>query len=276
MASASGSSRTGHVSWSRSPAASSRTTSWTARCARCASSSRPTQLSLLCSVSSSCASRRLEGGTRLISALERHFQVSIAERATDSAFDQRFPLPGGVELRAPGPAFTQVNWPVNQHLVQAVLDGARERAVLAFCDLYCGAGNFSLPLFASGLRGVGIEASKFAIAAAKRAASEQRLGSARFVAGDVRDALSKLPRGESFDLVVLDPPRTGAREILPELIRRAPRYIAYCACDPVTLARDLRTLCDAGYVLEQVKGFDMFPQTHHFETLVWLTYERRA
>lgn len=221
-------------------------------------------------------SRRLEGGTRLISALERRFQVSVAERAPDAAFDQRFPLPGGVELRAPAAAFTQVNWPLNQQLVQALLDGVSQRQVTSFCDLYCGAGNFSLPLFARGLRGVGIEASKFAVAAAKRAASEQQLDSARFVAGDVRDALAKLPRGEPFELVVLDPPRAGAREILPELIRRAPVHIAYCACDPVTLARDLRVLCDAGYVLEQVKGFDMFPQTHHFETLVWLTHYGRA
>jgi 23S rRNA (uracil1939-C5)-methyltransferase len=215
-------------------------------------------------------SRPVDVSSRLLAALGSHFQVSIAEQATNAALDQRFPLPGGVELRAPAAAFTQVNWSVNQRLVQAVLDGVSERAVLAFCDLYCGAGNFSLPLFARGLRGVGIEASKLAIAAAERAANEQQLRSARFVAADVRTALAQLPQGERFDLVILDPPRTGAREILPELIRRAPPYIAYCACDPVTLARDLRVLCDAGYVLEQVKGFDMFPQTHHFETLVWL------
>jgi 23S rRNA (uracil1939-C5)-methyltransferase len=222
--------------------------------------------------------RGVEGGARLIHALESHFQVSIAERAqaSDAALEQRFPLPGGVELRAPASAFTQVNWPVNQRLVQALLDGASERGVLTFCDLYCGAGNFSLPLFARGLRGIGIEASKVAIAAAKRAASEQQLTSARFIAGDVRDALAKLPRGEHFDLAVLDPPRTGARDLLPELIRRAPRQIAYCACDPVTLARDLRVLCDAGYGLEHLKCFDMFPQTHHFETLAWLILERAA
>lgn len=217
-------------------------------------------------------SRRLEGGTRLLAALSGHFQVSIGERATDPALDQRFPLPGGLELRAPAPAFTQVNWPVNLLLIQAVLDGVSARTVHAFCDLYCGAGNFSLPLFARGLRGVGIEGSTLAILAAKRAATEQQLSAARFVAGDVRDAFAKLPRGEHFDLVILDPPRAGARDILPELIRRAPRHIAYCACDPVTLARDLRVLCDAGYLLEQVKGFDMFPQTHHFETLAWLTH----
>jgi tRNA/tmRNA/rRNA uracil-C5-methylase (TrmA/RlmC/RlmD family) len=83
-------------------------------------------------------------------------------------------------------------------------------------------------------------------------------------------ALAELPAKERFDLVVLDPPRSGAREILPELVRRKPAHIAYCACDPVTLARDLRSLCDAGYVLQSLTGFDMFPQTHHFETLAWL------
>ncbi len=111
---------------------------------------------------------------------------------------------------------------MNQRLVQALLDGAEARAVSTFCDLYCGAGNFSLPLLARGLSGVSIEGSKSAIAAAKRAASEQGLTRARFIAGDVTAALAQLPRADSFDLVVLDPPRSGAREVLPELIRRAP------------------------------------------------------
>ena len=213
---------------------------------------------------------RAGDASHLVAALSRAFQVSIGERSSAPEHDQRFPLPGGVELRVSGAAFTQVNWAVNQRLVQALLEGAERRSVTSFCDLYCGAGNFSLPLLARGLSGVGIESSKSAIAAAKRASTEQGFGGARFIEGDVKEALAKLPPAESFDLVVLDPPRSGAREILPELIRRAPRHIAYCACDPVTLARDLRTLCDSGYQLSAISGFDMFPQTHHFETLAWL------
>jgi len=217
------------------------------------------------------AARRFDDTTPLVAALSRVFRVSIAEQTGAPEHDQRFPLPGGVELRVSGAAFTQVNWAMNQRLVQALLDGAEQREVTTFCDLYCGAGNFSLPLLARGMSGVGIEGSKLAIAAAKRASAEQGLTRARFIAGDVKEKLSKLPRADSFDLVVLDPPRSGAREVLPELIRRAPRHIAYCACDPVTLARDLRTLCDSGYQLSWVGGFDMFPQTHHFETLAWLS-----
>ncbi|HYQ45697.1 MAG TPA: class I SAM-dependent RNA methyltransferase [Polyangiaceae bacterium] len=206
----------------------------------------------------------------LIRALSREFRVAVGERSTAPEDDQRFPLPGPVELRVSAAAFTQVNWAVNQSLVQALLAGAEQRRVSTFCDLYCGAGNFSLPLSARGMNGLGIEGSRPAIAAAKRASTEQGLTSVRFIAGDVKATLAQLPRAASFDLFVLDPPRSGAREILPELIRRAPRFIAYCACDPVTLARDLRTLCDSGYSLSSVTGFDMFPQTHHFETLAWL------
>ncbi|HEY5372923.1 MAG TPA: methyltransferase domain-containing protein [Polyangiaceae bacterium] len=217
------------------------------------------------------AERSFDPARPLVAALARSFEVSIAERASDPERDQRYPLPGGVQLRVSGGGFNQVNWAVNQLLVQALLDGAERVSALSFCDLYCGAGNFSLPLLARGLVGLGIENSRSAIAAARRAVKEQSLSSARFIAGDVRVELEKLTRAECFDLIVLDPPRSGARDVLPEVIRRAPGHIAYCACDPVTLARDLRALCDAGYALDRVTGFDMFPQTHHFETLAWLT-----
>ncbi len=221
------------------------------------------------------ARRSVDLAAPFVAELARSYAVSVAEQAADPAQDQRFPLPGA-EVRAPGGGFTQVNWAVNYRLVQTLLDAAERSGARHFCDLYCGAGNFSLPLFARGLTGLGIEASTLAIGAAQRAAKEQSLLGARFLAGDVRKELERLSSAERFDLVVLDPPRSGAREVLPALIRRAPPHIAYCACDPVTLARDLRVLCDAGYVLESVTGFDMFPQTHHFETLAWLSLAEAA
>jgi len=214
----------------------------------------------------------LRGVEGFLGALSAAFHVVVGKQSVDPAHDQRYPLPEGIDLRAPARAFTQVNWAVNVALVEAVLAGATARAARSFCDLYCGAGNFSLPLLARGLSGVGIEGSAEAIAAAERSARERGFSGARFIVGDVRAAFAQLSRGQSFDLLVLDPPRAGAREVLPEIIRRAPRYLAYCACDPVTLARDLRVLCDGGYALEAVHGFDMFPQTHHFESLAWLCH----
>jgi len=217
-------------------------------------------------------SGRTEGTSLLVRALATRYALTIGEKPLESAEEQRFPLPGEVYVRAPAAAFTQVNWQVNQLLVAAVIEGVAQRGITSFCDLYCGAGNFSLPLLARGLSGVGIESASSSIAAAERAATEQGFTRARFVMGDVREALIQLPRSESFDLVLLDPPRAGAREVLAEIVARAPQFIAYCSCDPVTLARDLRALCDAGYALEGVTGFDMFPQTHHFESLAWLRH----
>jgi tRNA/tmRNA/rRNA uracil-C5-methylase (TrmA/RlmC/RlmD family) len=76
----------------------------------------------------------------------------------------------------------------------------------------------------------------------------------------VSTALSGLEaKSSGFDLCVLDPPRAGAAEILTSLVALAPRAIAYFSCDPVTLARDLRTLSQQGYALDTVQAFDMFP-----------------
>lgn len=207
----------------------------------------------------------------IVSELAAALGVEVAVAGRPSSSEQRWPLPGDVELEAPPEAFTQVNWAVNELLVRAVVDGAVSRACRRFCDLYAGAGNFSLALLAAGLSGVSVEFEGAAVQAAQRAAARQGLSArARFVAGDVARVLGTLRREKPFDLVVLDPPRSGARAVLERLIELAPRFVAYSSCDPVTLARDLKTLVSRGYELESVRAFDMFPQTHHFETLVWL------
>lgn len=185
---------------------------------------------------------------------------------------QRWRLPGGVELEAPTRAFTQVNWTVNERLVSAVVEGALARGVSRFCDLYAGAGNFALALLARGIDGVAIEESDTAVLTAERAAVRQGLTRGRFVQADVMSGVrALLAAAERFDLVVADPPRAGARSAVPLIARLEPRELALCSCDPPTLARDLRELVDSGYVLGAITAFDMFPQTHHVEVLVWMS-----
>jgi 23S rRNA (uracil1939-C5)-methyltransferase len=194
-----------------------------------------------------------------------------ARHAPEPGDEQRWPLPGGVELSAPLEAFTQVNWSVNNEMVRAVLDGARERNLASFCDLYCGAGNFALPLLSAGLTGIGIDREQAGIEAARRSARSAGLPDSGFLPGDVAHRVRSLVRKRRrFDLVLLDPPRSGARDVLPAVADLAPRYVAVCSCDPVTLARDLRALARSGYELESVTGFDMFPHTHHVEALAWM------
>jgi 23S rRNA (uracil1939-C5)-methyltransferase len=136
-------------------------------------------------------------------------------------------------------------------------------------DLYAGVGNFSVPLALAGLTGTAVEIEHAATAALREALREQGLESVLVLEGDVASTLSKR-RLPSVDLAVLDPPRSGAKPALAPLIALAPAAIAYVACDPVTLARDLRVLCAQGFTLAGLTCFDMFPQTHHVETLAWL------
>ncbi len=172
----------------------------------------------------------------------------------------------------PASAFTQVNWAVNLELVDAVVRGARERGCRRFLDLYAGAGNFSLPLLAAGIQGTAIEHTVEAIQSAERTARARGLAGGTFLAGDVGLRLRRLAQArERFDLILLDPPRSGARDVLPWVIELRPANIAICACDPVTLARDLKTLARAGWRLDDVVGFDMFPRTHHVEALAWMS-----
>jgi 23S rRNA (uracil1939-C5)-methyltransferase len=87
----------------------------------------------------------------------------------------------------------------------------------------------------------------------------------------VTRALAELARStRRFELAVLDPPRSGAKPALSGILALEPRAIAYVACDPVTLARDVRDLVRGGFGVSRVTCFDMFPKTHHVETLAWL------
>jgi 23S rRNA (uracil1939-C5)-methyltransferase len=203
--------------------------------------------------------------------------VSVALEPDEDDEAQSFELSPGVRLRAAPGVFTQVNWPVNVALVEAVVRGARERGALRFLDCYAGAGNFSLPLIAAGMTGVSVDSDERAIASAKEQATLLGHDAEGFVTDDAARLTATLARDKArFDLILLDPPRSGAKEVLDSVARLAPAFIAYCSCDPVTLARDVATLGRAGYELSDVSGFDMFPHTHHFESLAWLRRKEPA
>lgn len=203
-------------------------------------------------------------------ALGKELRVAATEREAQ-ALSERRALTSDVFVEIPADAFSQINVPVNQELVAAVVEGARARGLTSFCDLFAGVGNFALPLARSGLTGVMVERTPSAVLAAQRAAAEQGIPKLKARTADASRALTDLVReGQRFDLVVLDPPREGAPEVVAGIPGLSPRAVAYVACDPVTLSRDLKPLLAAGLLIRSVQAFDMFPRTHHFETLVWL------
>ncbi|MBX3462347.1 MAG: class I SAM-dependent RNA methyltransferase [Planctomycetes bacterium] len=157
----------------------------------------------------------------------------------------------------------------NRHLVGALVDGALgdERGELAF-DLYAGVGLFSLPLGRRFARVVAVEDERRAATLGRVNAKANRCDNVTWLRATTEQFLRQ--NQERPDLVLMDPPRLGARPALPLLLRLRARRLVYVSCDPQTLARDLRTLVDGGYALEQVEAYDMFPQTFHVEAVARL------
>lgn len=199
-------------------------------------------------------------------------QPSMLIRCSDEpSCEQRMHANEGVYAYAPVGSFTQVNLQVNAQLVQKVVAIAQESGAKSFLDLYCGCGNFSLPLAFAGLTGMGVEVNRDSIHAAGRAADEQGLP-IQFLAASVDDFLGT-PRARATvaDIAVLDPPRSGAKNLLASLLKLQISRVLMVSCEPGTLARDLKVLVQGGYELNAIHAFDMFPQTHHVETLALLT-----
>ena len=171
---------------------------------------------------------------------------------------------------SPG-CFFQVNADQNQQLVREVCRMAGTVRELKVLDLYCGTGNFSIPLGLLGARVTGLERSGESIRRARLNAAAQSLAGTDFRATDVNTALRQLERrGAGFDLVLLDPPRQGVGRDILRLAALAPARIIYISCDPATLARDLALLATVDYRPVSLVPLDMFPQTHHVECMVLL------
>ena len=167
--------------------------------------------------------------------------------------------------------FFQVNPEQNRQLVQIVLEHAGDVTGQRVLDLFCGMGNFSIPLALAGARVTGVEWNRRAIAAARSNAASVGIGAITFMAADVIKFIRRcIDTGSRYDIIFLDPPRQGiarAARLLPAL---APRKIIYISCDPATLVRDLLILVQAGYRLTSLTPVDMFPHTHHIESVAVL------
>ncbi|GAB3676057.1 class I SAM-dependent RNA methyltransferase [Angustibacter aerolatus] len=186
------------------------------------------------------------------------------------------PLPGALEpvsLRVSGSGFWQVHPGAPAALVGAVLEQLDPQPGEQALDLYAGVGLFAVALGAA----VGPDGAVLAVEGDAGAVRDARrnLHDAPHVAitpGRVDRVLATLlEAGTTADLVVLDPPRTGAgRTVVDQVVALAPRAVSYVACDPAALARDVRTFADAGYELAALRAFDCFPMTHHVECVALL------
>jgi len=177
-------------------------------------------------------------------------------------------LEPGLTLDVEADLFTQVNRAQNRGLIAAVMSAAAIAPGDEVLDLYCGAGNFSLPAARRGGRVTGVDTDELAIAAAGRNLARSGVAPAQFVAMKAGELARFLARARYRpSLVILDPPRAGAAELIDLVAALRPPRTLYVSCNVATLMRDLKQLSRAGYKVGMVRAFDFFPNTHHAEVM---------
>ncbi len=161
----------------------------------------------------------------------------------------------------------------NPFLIEPLVEIAlRDAAGATALDLYCGVGLFTLPLARNFQNVHGVEGYEKAIDFAEKNVANARLSNVKFHRENVNEFLAQNQNElKNLDFVLLDPPRSGTeRETIENLMKLQPKQISYVSCEPSTLARDLRLLTESLYRIESITALDLFPQTHHVETVVRL------
>lgn len=169
--------------------------------------------------------------------------------------------------------FTQINMNLNRLMIQQALDLLALQAEDVLLDLFCGLGNFSLPAARHCASVVGVEGSNEMVLRATMNAKNNQIENTTFYSADLtqNDVFSQL-KDYQFSQLLLDPPRTGAIEIVREIEQLSPKRIVYVSCNPATLARDADVLVNQHhYKLEAVGVMDMFPHTAHVESIALFT-----
>jgi 23S rRNA (uracil1939-C5)-methyltransferase len=176
--------------------------------------------------------------------------------------------PWNLELAYRPGDFIQVNAAINTAMIEQALDWLAPQADERVLDLFCGVGNFALPLAGKVREVVAVEGVATMVERATANAMSNDLHNVEFVQADLSQPLARLDRAaQGFCAILLDPPRDGALEAVRQLKHSGARRLLYVSCNPATLARDTAELVSQGYVLKRAGILDMFPQTAHVEAM---------
>jgi len=175
----------------------------------------------------------------------------------------------GIEFKFRPTMFTQVNYEINRLMVNRVLATLNLNKDDKVLDLFCGLGNFTLPLAKYAGLVVGVEGDLPLVKHARENARHNGIENAEFYAADLSKNISDQPwANRKYNKIMLDPSRAGASEVLHHFKNWQPEQIVYVSCNPSTLARDAGILVNnMGYKLIKAGVMDMFPQTGHVESM---------
>lgn len=163
--------------------------------------------------------------------------------------------------------FVQVNGPVNEAMIAQALDWLAPQAGERVLDLFCGLGNFALPLAQRVAEVVAVEGVATMVARAQQNARSNGLENLHFYQADLSNPLDGAWMQKGFSAVLLDPPRDGAFAVVKQIAALGAERVLYVSCNPATLARDTAELLKQGYRLKRAGILDMFPQTAHVEAM---------
>jgi len=177
---------------------------------------------------------------------------------------------GEVKCRLSPESFFQVNQQQADRMIEIIKEQAGLSGSQAVLDAYCGTGTIALNMASRAASVTGIESNQSAIEDAKFNARSNNIHNADFITGNCEKVLPSL--NQSFDLVILDPPRSGCQEqVIDAVITGSPARIIYVSCNPSTLARDLARFKQSGYSAVEVQPVDMFPRTYHVECVTLMS-----
>ncbi|OMH38393.1 hypothetical protein BGP75_08180 [Motiliproteus sp. MSK22-1] len=223
--------------------------------------------------------RHGEGQERLYYNLHLPRHVGSAENIQENQ-DNRDQPEKSLVLGYHPSDFTQVNAAINQKMVTQALELLEPNNQDRILDLFCGLGNFTLPLATLAAEVVGVEGSEKMVARGTENAKLNDISNARFYCADLTRDISQKPwfknqSDQRFNKILLDPPRAGALEVIQQLKQYTSETLSttvlYISCDPATLARDAAELVKQGYRLEKWGVMNMFPQTTHVESIALFT-----
>ena len=165
--------------------------------------------------------------------------------------------------------FIQVNDGVNQQMVANALAWLDVQPTDRVLDLFCGMGNFTLPLARKAASVVGVEGVEALVVKGQENAQQNGLQNVTFFHQNLEDDVTQQPWAkQGFDKILLDPARAGAPGVMQHIIKLAPERVVYVSCNPATLARDSEALLSGGYQIRRLAMLDMFPHTGHLESMV--------
>lgn len=193
-------------------------------------------------------------------------QSEILEQVTGEA---PWYASNGLRLTFSPRDFIQVNDGVNQQMIATALAWLDVQQSDRVLDLFCGMGNFTLPLAQKAASVVGVEGVEALVAKGQENARENGLQNVTFFHQNLEDDVTQQPWArQGFDKILLDPARAGAPGVMQHIIKLAPKRVVYVSCNPATLARDSEALVSGGYQIQRLAMLDMFPHTGHLESIV--------